>query len=98
MGSFFGNIQNAERTQLRFDKIYPNRKAMEDGLKNGDGVFVGRFVLIEYDDNVSARRLAYYDKVEYPKENIKYVLYTDSTYKIPYKLTDSNNKGYGIFP
>ena len=66
MGSFFGNIQNAERTQLRFDKIYPNRKAMEDGLKNGDGVFVGRFVLIEYDDNVSARRLAYYDKVEYP--------------------------------
>ena len=98
MGGFFGNIQNAERTQLRFDKIYPNRKAMEDGLKNGDGVFVGRFVLIEYDDNVSARRLAYYDKVEYPKENIKYVLYTDSTYTIPYKLTDSNNKGYGIFP
>jgi hypothetical protein len=59
VGSYFGNIQNAERTQLKFDRVFSSRKAMEDQLALGDGVFVGRFVLVEYDDNTNARRRAY---------------------------------------
>jgi hypothetical protein len=39
-GSFYG-------TQFSFDKIYPNRSAME-GDANGN-VFINRYVLISYD-------------------------------------------------
>ena len=48
--SFYGNISNAGKTQMSFDRVYPNRKIMEENAST-DGVFVGRFVLIEYDDN-----------------------------------------------
>lgn len=45
---FYGNITNTSKTQFNFDRIYPNRKAMDDACKNGDGVAIGRFVLVEY--------------------------------------------------
>lgn len=47
---FYGNITNVSRTQFQFDKIYPNRHEMEVG-KLTDGVFLGRYVLIEYDSD-----------------------------------------------
>ena len=47
--SFYGNISNAGKTQMSFDRVYPNRKIMEENAPT-DGVFVGRFVLVEYDD------------------------------------------------
>lgn len=45
---FYGNITNTARTQFQFDKIYPNRYEMEN-LKSTDGIYAGRYVLIEYD-------------------------------------------------
>ena len=50
--SFYGNISNAGKTQMSFDRVYPNRKIMEENAST-DGVFVGRFVLIEYDKSFS---------------------------------------------
>ena len=50
--SFYGNISNAGKTQMSFDRVYPNRKIMEENAPT-DGVFIGRFVLIEYDDTDS---------------------------------------------
>lgn len=47
---FYGNISNINRTQFQFDKVYPNRKAMEQGRPT-DGVYLGRFVLVEYDND-----------------------------------------------
>ena len=47
---FYGNITNVSRTQFQFDKIYPNRKAMEQAMLN-DGIYLGRHVLIEYDND-----------------------------------------------
>ena len=47
---FYGNITNVSRTQFQFDKIYPNRKAMEQA-KITDGIYLGRYVLVEYDNN-----------------------------------------------
>lgn len=44
---FYGNITNTSKTNFVFDKIYSNRKAMEDNAAT-DGVFIGRYVLIEY--------------------------------------------------
>ena len=46
---FYGNITNTSRTQFQFDKIYPNRYDM-DNSKSTDGIYAGRFVLIEYDE------------------------------------------------
>lgn len=99
MSSYFGNIQNAERTQLRFDKIYSSRKAMEDALAEGDGVFIGRFVLVEYDDNTTLRRYGYLEKnITNISTEEEYVLYMDSSRQNPYKLTESDENGYGVFP
>ena len=44
---FYGNLSNSARTQLHFDRIYSNRKEMDDNIAS-DGVFVGRYVLVEY--------------------------------------------------
>lgn len=97
MGSFFGNIQNAGKTQLKFDKVYPNRKAMETALIAGDGVFIDRFVLVEYDDNTNSRRYGYLKDED--RNNLNACrLYIDSTKQIPYRLRENDNNGYGVFP
>lgn len=49
---FYGNLSNSARTQLYFDRIYSNRKEMEDNIET-DGVFVGRYVLVEYGQDTS---------------------------------------------
>lgn len=48
---FYGNITNTSKTQFQFDRIYPNRATMEN-KKNIDNIYAGRFVLIEYDNNI----------------------------------------------
>ena len=50
---FYGNITNTSRTQFQFDKTYPNRAAMDNAAKS-DGVYIGRYVLIEYDTKFAA--------------------------------------------
>lgn len=45
---FYGNITNTSRTQFQFDKIYSNRWEM-DNQKAIDGIYAGRYILIEYD-------------------------------------------------
>ena len=55
---FYGNISNAGKTNLTFDKIYPNRYTMLINAKT-DGIFIGRFVLVEYDDHTFSRRRGY---------------------------------------
>ena len=47
MAGFYGNINNINRSQFHFDKIYTSRIEMEAN-KNTDDVYIGRFVLIEY--------------------------------------------------
>lgn len=46
--NFYGNITNTARTQFQFDKTYPNRYTMEQEMAS-DGIYTGRYVLIEYD-------------------------------------------------
>ena len=53
--AFYGRVTNESKTSMTFDRVYPNKAAMDaaanrlnpDGTK-GDGVFTGRFVLVEY--------------------------------------------------
>ena len=55
---FYGNITNTSKTNFSYDKIYETRTEM-DGNANLDGVFLGRYVLVNYDE---APIKAYYDK------------------------------------
>ena len=45
---FYGSVTNTSKTNLQFDRKYPNRFQMEASCLS-DGVYAGRYVLIEYD-------------------------------------------------
>lgn len=49
---FYGNITNTSNTTFQFDKVYPNRLSMDANVNN-DGIFIGRYVLVEYDQNAA---------------------------------------------
>ena len=67
---FYGNITNTSRTQFQFDKTYPNRYAM-DLNASLDGIYVGRYVLIEYDKQMGADwAILAYMKTEISPEGI----------------------------
>ena len=46
---FYGNITNVNKSTFQFDKIYPNRREMDISCAS-DGVFIGRYVLVDYDE------------------------------------------------
>lgn len=47
---FYGNITNTAKTQFQFDRIFSNRYEMDgEDRVNADGVYIGRYVLVEYD-------------------------------------------------
>ena len=45
---FYGNIRNTTSNSFKFDRIYSNRTLMELSA-DSDGIFGGRYVLVEYD-------------------------------------------------
>lgn len=52
--AFYGNITNTSKTTFSFDRTYSNRYEM-DIKANSDGVFVGRYVLVDYDENLDSQ-------------------------------------------
>lgn len=46
---FYGKIANSNKTAFSFDKTYQTRQMMDEEAQS-DGVFLGRYVLIEYDE------------------------------------------------
>lgn len=66
MSTFYGNSNLPVNTIFTFDKIYPNRKTMDDSAQT-DGVYLNRYVLIEYgeeeyESNYSLDQLNYNNK------------------------------------
>ena len=53
---FYGNITNTARTQFQFDRIFSSRQTMVEG-QGTDGVYMGRYVLVEYDSDVQLDNL-----------------------------------------
>lgn len=95
--SFYGSISNAGKTSLIFDRVYPNRKAMDNNCQE-DEVFVGRCVLIEYDDNTFAYNQGFVVYgVNGINKNDSYQVYGDITATKPYRIGDiPDSEGYGI--
>jgi hypothetical protein len=47
---FYGSITNTSKTTFSFDIIYTTRSEMDKEV-NRDGVFLGRYVLVDYDND-----------------------------------------------
>ena len=83
--SFYGNVKNTARTQFYFDRIYPNRKALEDNAHT-DGIYAGRFVLVEYEQDISAddfQTCYYYQGQMYTEVLTTEVISVKSRYEYP---------------
>lgn len=65
---FYGNITNTAKTQFQFDRIYPNRYEM-DNSRTFDGIYAGRYVLVEYD---SLTNLDTFIRVQKVGDNFNY--------------------------
>jgi len=46
---FYGKIANSNKTAFSFDITYQTRQYMDE-MAQSDGVFIGRYVLVEYDE------------------------------------------------
>lgn len=95
---FYGNITSATKVGFSFDKIYPNRRDLETYCKT-DGVYLGRFVLIDYDqDDENIRRV--YSPANVTSETK--ILYADEACSIPIQfnsagmITDNNGLVTGV--
>lgn len=75
---FYGNITNVNKSTFQFDKIYPNRAEMDDGAAT-DGIFVGRYVLVDYDQGSTIASIIQELEDEYSVD------ITDSNFVIAYK-------------
>ena len=69
---FYGNITNTSRTSFSFDKTYSNRYDMDTSC-GSDGIYAGRYVLVEYDAPQSEDTYPKY--YYYRSSNIFYILY-----------------------
>lgn len=92
---FYGNISNAGKTQISFDRIYANRRQMEE-FCSSDNIFIGRKILIEYDDNTYPRRQGYIKSEDINKDGLVQ-LYLDTELINPYREAKSDKEvGYGF--
>ena len=49
MAGFYGRVSNTNKSAFTFDITYPSRHIMDQQAQS-DGVFIGRYVEVEYDD------------------------------------------------
>ena len=93
MGGFYGTTTSSAKTNLTFDKTYPNRATMDQECKNGDGVYAGRYVLVEYGINNSPK--AFYFRVEDEKP---YKFYNALPINSATEITKFEEKAlYGVY-
>ena len=49
---FYGKVEHTDKLNFVIDRIYPNRREMESSV-NEDGVFIGRYVLVDYEQEAT---------------------------------------------
>ena len=86
---FYGNIKATSRAQFSFDKVYSSRAQMEKNMAT-DGIYAGRFVLIEYDNRVDLNSFPQ----GYLKDGIVYqtIPSTAETVPIAYRYAEPEEK------
>ena len=66
--SLYGNVKKVGSSTFQFDRVYGNRKAMDDAA-NTDGVYIGRYVLVEYGERFNGTTGLTGDNVTYTLVN-----------------------------
>ena len=80
---FYGNITNSSKTQFQFDKTYSSRFAMHLAEQN-DGIYPGRYVLIEYGLNETVVKSVYMNNdVPYAAINAHYYIDAQTEERVP---------------
>jgi hypothetical protein len=92
---FYGNITNINNSTFVFDRIYSNRQAMEQGAREGDAVLIGRYVLIEYDEEPKTYFSRAYAKV---KDGNKKVFYFSPQYEEATRILYATSTQYPSLP
>ena len=49
--SLYGDIKKVGSSTFQFDRVYTSRKELETKVASGDGVYAGRYVLVEYGEH-----------------------------------------------
>ena len=75
---FYGNITNVNKSTFQFDKTYSNRAEMDENAAS-DGIFVGRYVLVDYDQGSTVASIIQELEEEYSVD------ITDTNFVIAYK-------------
>ena len=99
---FYGNISNVNKTNMTFDKIYSNRKSMDESCAL-DGVYTGRYVLVEYEQYYPLDTLPIIYKVSSNKEEKFSTTYTqlsppDIQENVIYRCVILTNWLNGVIP
>lgn len=74
--SLYGNVKKIGSSSFQFDRVYPSRADMEDA-KTTDGVYAGRYVLVEYGQRFNDVESG--DVVEYTGQPNEYVRLENNT-------------------
>lgn len=84
---FYGNITDTSHIHFQFDKIFPNRLAMDEALQYGtDGIFAGRFVLVKYNPEGEYPFYKFFQGYKNFEDNNNY-LYQDRLFQHPFIYT-----------
>lgn len=80
---FYGDITDRRQVIFQFDKVFNNRRSMDElALSGKDGVFAGRFVLVKYDPE--GKFFEGDINLGYIRNNI---IYMDENFLYPYTFT-----------
>ena len=75
---FYGNISNTSKTTFQFDRTYANKRDMDNGARLGDGVYPGRYVLVDYSQKTQD---GFYDITGSLEDGEAFWMYDGSLYK-----------------
>ena len=69
--SLYGNIKRIDDSVFKFDRIYTSRAEMDEKASS-DGVYIGRYVLVEYGERYFSRETSpgQYEQVERSKNSL----------------------------
>lgn len=79
--SFYGDIKRINSSPYVFDKVYPNRAAMNNNIDT-DNIYIGRYVLVKYTCRYNGSNLEYFDKYS---DDVEYTEVTADINDITYQ-------------
>lgn len=95
---FYGNISNTVKTTFQFDKIYSNHTQMDERCALGDGVFPGRYVLIDYDQPMEDGVFNLKNELGLNTDEKYYWLYNDIMYSGTPTMIEIEGKNFYTIP